>query len=162
MGAGLLDRGRDAESVEAVIDRLITRHTLSGGADPAFGGVTTGPLADLLRAAMPTAPLRAAALQAVAPRGTPESRGAALLGLALCAARHGDWDDALVLALEARRAAPGQPRASCLAGLCELERGNRRNSQTHLATAARLARSNPAYGEDLRLAQRALLLMHLT
>jgi hypothetical protein len=158
MGAGLLDRDRDAASVEAVIDRLVTRHALSGSADPTSSGGATGPIADLLRAALPSAPPRAVGLETAAPA----SRAAALLGFALCAARHGDWDDAVILALESRRAAPGQPRASCLAGLCELERGNRRAAQTHLATAARLARANPAHGEDLRLAQRALLLMHLT
>lgn len=162
MGAGRLDRDRDAESVAAVIGRLAARHALSGPVDFAPGGQATGPLADLLQAAAPSTLPRAAALQAIASPGTPESRAKALLDLALCAARHGDWDDAVILALESRRAAPGQPRASCLAGLCERERGNRRAAQTHLATAARLARSNPAHGEDLRLAQRALLLMHLT
>ena len=76
MGAGLLDRDRDAASVEAVIGRLVTRHALSGSADPTSSGGATGPIADLLRAALPSAPPRAVGLETA----SPASRAAALLG----------------------------------------------------------------------------------
>jgi tetratricopeptide (TPR) repeat protein len=91
----------------------------------------------------------------------PAGRADALLGLAVCATRLRCYDEALVLALESRKLGPGHPRASSVAGMCELERGNRRAAQAHFAAAARLARRDPRFHDDLRLVQRSLLLMHL-
>lgn len=94
---------------------------------------------------------------AVAPSG----RADGLLGLAVCAARLERYVDARVLALASRDAGAGHPRALCVAGLCALRQGDRRAAQSYLATAARVARRRTEFREDLRLAQRQLLLMHL-
>ncbi len=91
----------------------------------------------------------------------PGGRADGWIGLAVCGARLACYEDALVLALECRGLRPAHPRPSCIAGLCELERGNRRAAQAYLASAARLARGRREFSEDLRQAQRTLLLMHL-
>jgi hypothetical protein len=90
----------------------------------------------------------------------PSSEADGLLGLAVCAARLERYDTALVLATERLRLGAGHPRACCIAGLCELERGDRRAAQNYLAAAARLARRQPQYRDDLRAAQRLLIMMH--
>lgn len=84
----------------------------------------------------------------------------ALLGLAVCAVRLERYDPALTLALDRLRLEPDHPRALCIAGLCELKRGDRRTAQNYLAAAAKLARRNPAFREELRASQRLLILMH--
>ena len=84
----------------------------------------------------------------------------ALLGLAVCAVRLEQYDPALTLALDRLRLGHDHPRALCIAGLCELRRGDRRAAQNYLAAAARLARRNPAFREELRASQRLLILMH--
>lgn len=99
----------------------------------------------------------ALALVAAAPVARPDG----LLGLAVCAARLENYDAALVLALETLKHRPGHPRASCIAGRCELERGDRKSAQHHLALAARMARQRPEFRDDLRAAQRLLLMMHI-
>lgn len=86
----------------------------------------------------------------------------ALSGLALCAARLGKFDEALTLATECLRLPVKHPRAYCIAGFCELERGNRKAAQSFLALGARIARSRPEFAEDLRAAQRVLLILHFT
>jgi tetratricopeptide (TPR) repeat protein len=84
-----------------------------------------------------------------------------LLGLAVCALRLGRPEVALALAQECLKRDPRHPRACCIAAHCELKRGDRRTAQHYFALAARVARTRPEFREDLRSAQRALLLMHL-
>jgi tetratricopeptide (TPR) repeat protein len=84
----------------------------------------------------------------------------ALLGLAVCAVRLERFDQAQSLAFERLRLGQDHPRALCIVGLCELKRGDRRTAQSYLAAAARLARRNPAFREELRASQRLLILMH--
>lgn len=159
--AAILDAAGEAASVDGAvagaIARLVAQHGTPAPAAPEADGSLYARAAEVVaqgRVAEALAPLARLAER-------PASRAEALLGLAVCATRLACYEDALILAEESRRLGPGHPRASCVAGLCELELGNRRAAQGHLATAARLARRDPAYGEDLRLAQRALLLMHL-
>ena len=84
----------------------------------------------------------------------------ALVGLAICGARLRKFDDALVLAAECMKLPAKHPRAYCIAGFCELERGHRKVAQSHLAMAARMARRRPEFRDDLRTAQRLLLILH--
>lgn len=84
-----------------------------------------------------------------------------LVGLAVCAGRLARDDLALDLGLEALELQPGHPRACLIAGLRHLEQGQRRAAQTYLAAASRAARKRPEFRDDLRAAQRALLLLHL-
>jgi hypothetical protein len=86
----------------------------------------------------------------------------ALSGLALCSARLDKFDEALTLATECLKLPVKHPRAYCIAGFCELERGNRKAAQSFLALGARIARSRPEFAEDLRAAQRVLLILHFT
>jgi tetratricopeptide (TPR) repeat protein len=85
-----------------------------------------------------------------------------LLGLAVCAARQERYDAALTLANECLRLGTDHPRAYCIAGLCELKRGDRRAAQNFLAAAARMARRAPIYRDELRAAQRLLIMMHFS
>jgi hypothetical protein len=84
----------------------------------------------------------------------------ALSSLAVCAASLGRFPEALLLANECLKLPQKHPRAYCLAGLCELERGNRKAAQSLLALAARLARTRPEFRKDLQAAQRLLLILH--
>ncbi|GMO22306.1 hypothetical protein [Bradyrhizobium sp. TM233] len=83
-----------------------------------------------------------------------------LSALALCAARLGQFDEALLLANECLKLPHKHPRAYCIAGFCELERGNRKAAQSLLAVGARIARGRPDFAEMLRAAQRVLLILH--
>jgi hypothetical protein len=91
--------------------------------------------------------------------GHPQAAG--LLGLAVLATRQERMDLAESLVSACLEATERHPRACSLAGIGELERGNRQAAQAYLATASRLARRNPDYRAELQIAQRALLLMHL-
>ena len=84
----------------------------------------------------------------------------ALVGLAVCAARLSAWDAALLLANECIDLSAKHPRAYYVAGFCELSRGNRKAAQSYLAMAARMARRRPEFRDDLRTAQRLLLILH--
>ncbi|PDT90837.1 hypothetical protein CO669_07630 [Bradyrhizobium sp. Y36] len=84
----------------------------------------------------------------------------AFSALALCAARLGQFDEALLLANECLKLPQKHPRAYCIAGFCELERGNRKAAQSLLAVGARIARGRPDFAEMLRAAQRVLLILH--
>ncbi len=84
----------------------------------------------------------------------------ALSGLALCGVRLGQFEEALLLANECLKLPEKHPRAYCIAGFCELERGNRKAAQSLLALGARIARNRPEFAEDLRAAQRVLLILH--
>ena len=86
----------------------------------------------------------------------------ALSGLALCGVRLGQFSEALTLASECLNLPVKHPRAYCIAGFCELERGNRKAAQSLLALGARIARKRPEFAEDLRAAQRVLLLLHFS
>lgn len=90
-----------------------------------------------------------------------ESRVDGLLGLAVLAVRGGRIDIAYELASACLEAEPKHPRAYSIAGVCELERGNSESARAYLAAAARIARRKPEYHEELKIAQRSLLLMHL-
>jgi hypothetical protein len=86
----------------------------------------------------------------------------ALSGLALCGVRRGQFAEALTLATECLKLPEKHPRAYCIAGFCELERGNRKAAQSLLALGARIARKRPEFAEDLRAAQRILLILHFS
>ncbi len=85
-----------------------------------------------------------------------------LAGLASVAASLGRVEQARYFAGEAIKTGVRHPSAFCIAGLMDLEAGDRRSAQARLAIAARLARSDPRFRDDLHAAQRALLLMHLS
>lgn len=85
----------------------------------------------------------------------------ALLGLAVIAARQGRMAEAFDLAGACLEAEDRHPRACSIAGICELERGNKAAAQAALAAASRIARRRPEHARELQIAQRALLLMHL-
>jgi Flp pilus assembly protein TadD len=86
----------------------------------------------------------------------------ALSGLALCGVRRGQFEEALTLATQCLNLPEKHPRAYCIAGFCELERGNRKAAQSLLALGARIARKRPEFVEDLRAAQRILLILHFS
>lgn len=86
---------------------------------------------------------------------------AGMLGLAVLATRDGKMGPAGELVAACLEAPERHPRATSLAGIGALERGEKQAAQAYLATAARLARRNPGYSDELQIAQRALLLMHL-
>ena len=86
----------------------------------------------------------------------------ALSGLALCGVRRAQFAEALTLATECLKQPEKHPRAYCIAGFCELERGNRKAAQSLLALGARIARKRPEFAEDLRAAQRILLILHFS
>jgi predicted Zn-dependent protease len=158
------DGGAADVDVAAAIEDLMT--TL--GSVPAAGAPDEGEAldadelygraADYVRAGQPAAAL--AALLAL--KATPNAGARAARGLATLALRHARDDAALLLAEKGLSLAPGHPRDSLVAGLVELQRNHRRSAQVHLAAAARNARHRPEFREDLRLAQRALLLLHLS
>jgi len=85
-----------------------------------------------------------------------------LSGLALCGVRLGQFGEALTLATACLNLPEKHPRAYCIAGFCELERGNRKAAQSLLALGARIARKRLEFAEDLRAAQRILLILHFS
>lgn len=93
--------------------------------------------------------------------GMEESAQAGYLGLAVLATRAADMDLVEALVAPCLAAEDRHPRASSVAGIMELARGNRQGAQAWLAAASRVSRRRPEYREELQLAQRALLLMHL-
>lgn len=84
----------------------------------------------------------------------------AALALAICAVRLEAFDQALPLAAESLRHGSRHPRAFCIVGMCELLRGNKPAAQENLALATRMGRNHPEFREDMRLAQRLLLIRH--
>lgn len=165
--AGLaLAEGRYADQVEALARRLAA-HPETSRSDLLDAGSDTiaalGP--SLYRAAgsdLQTGDDDRAltALLLLATHGT--TRADAAIGLCICAWRMGRDELAFDLAVEALALSPGHPRACLVAGLAQLRRGQRRAAQTYLAAASRSARRKPDYRDDLREAQRSLLLLHLT
>ncbi|WP_375453317.1 hypothetical protein [uncultured Methylobacterium sp.] len=155
-GADAADRdaaaGRIADHLEADADLI--------AAGPAGRG-WAGALWTVAAAAVAEGRLREALALLAALVVAPAGREEGLLGLAVCAARLKQYEEARILALASRASGPGHPRALCVAGHCALELGDRRAAQSYLATAARIARRRIEFREDLRLAQRLLLLMHI-
>lgn len=90
----------------------------------------------------------------------PMARSDALLGLAICAVRLERHDAALALARDHLKRGGKHPRAHCIAGVCLLRRGDRRDAQNHLAIAARAARADSAFRNELRAAQRLLIMLN--
>ena len=70
------------------------------------------------------------------------------------------YDEALPLAQESLKSGVRHPRAYCIVGMCELLRGNKAAAQENLAMATRMGRNHPEFREDMRLAQRLLLIRH--
>lgn len=85
----------------------------------------------------------------------------ALLGLSICALRTRHYGEASVLAQDALLRGHRHPRAYCVLGVSELLQGNTSAAKDQLAMAARLGRGRPEFRDDLRLAQKALLLHQL-
>ena len=90
----------------------------------------------------------------------PDAQDDAALALAICAVRLERYEQALPLAAESLRHGSRHPRAFCIVGMCELLRGNKAAAQENLALATRMGRNNPDFREDMRLAQRLLLIRH--
>ncbi|MGV6872690.1 hypothetical protein ACUSIJ_08360 [Pseudochelatococcus sp. B33] len=90
----------------------------------------------------------------------PAARNDALLGLAICALRLERHDAALALALDYLKRGGKHPRAHCIVGVCHLRKGDRRAAQNHLAIAARAARGDTAFRDELRAAQRLLIVLN--
>ena len=91
---------------------------------------------------------------------TESGRADALCGLAVVSAMDHHYEDALLFANKSIELEVTNPRALCIAGFCELRRGNRKVAQSLLARVARIARKLPEFREDLRAAQRMLLNLH--
>jgi hypothetical protein len=84
------------------------------------------------------------------------------LALAICAARLRKFEAARDLAVASLECNPRYPRTLCVLGICDLLRGSKAEAQGRLALAARLARGHPEYREDMRTAQKLLLIRHLS
>lgn len=89
-----------------------------------------------------------------------EARNDALLGLAICAVRLERYEEALALGLDYLKRGGRHPRSHCIIGLCYLKAGEKRLAQNHLAAAARAARGDAAYRDELRDAQRLLIMLN--
>ncbi len=89
-----------------------------------------------------------------------DDRIASLSAMSYCSVYIDQYDDAFILAKECLNIQLTYPYAHCIAGLCELQNGNRKAAQKTLAIAARIARSNADYIEILQAAQRLLLILH--
>jgi hypothetical protein len=103
-----------------------------------------------------------AALLLAALAGTAAGEHDGMLGLAVLALRRGLIDEAGALVATCLAAEPMHPRAGSIFAICELERGRAASGQAYLAAASRHARGARCFRDELRIAQRALLLMHLS
>jgi hypothetical protein len=83
-----------------------------------------------------------------------------LLALAVCAARLKQFAEARDLAQASLDTGSRHPRALCILGLCDLLSDSKVQAQGHLALAARLARGQAEFREDMRTAQKLLLIRH--
>ncbi|WP_378940834.1 hypothetical protein [Mesorhizobium sp. ANAO-SY3R2] len=93
--------------------------------------------------------------------GTDESAHEALLGLAVLALRRNLFKEADALVTACLSDEPMHPRAGSIFAICELERGHSASGQAYLAAACRHARRARYFRNELQIAQRALLLIHL-
>lgn len=93
--------------------------------------------------------------------GTDAGAHDGMLGLAVLALRRNLIDEAVSLVATCLSAEPIHPRAGSIFAICELERGRTASGQAYLAAACRHARRVRHFRNELQLAQRALLLMHL-
>ncbi|MCL3883322.1 hypothetical protein [Marivita sp. GX14005] len=87
--------------------------------------------------------------------------GGALHGLASALCKAGRHDEALRLSLTLGDAGFTDPRALILAGFAAQKTGDKALARKCLARAARMARGQPEYVEDLHFAQRLLLMQQL-
>lgn len=94
--------------------------------------------------------------------GTDAGAHDGMLGLAVLALRRNLIDEADALVAACLLADPIHPRAGSIFAICELERGRSASGQAYLAAACRRARRLSHFRKELHLAQRALLLMHLS
>ena len=94
--------------------------------------------------------------------GTAAGAHDGMLGLAVLALRRNLIDEAICLVATCLAAEPIHPRAGSIFAICELERGRAASGQAYLAAACRHARRVGHFRSELQLAQRALLLMHLS
>lgn len=93
--------------------------------------------------------------------GLPGGEADACLGLAVFALRLGDLSSAQVLAARCLDLGARHPRACSILGMAALHSGNGSAAQTYLAAAARIARIDSQFTDDLRGAQRVLLKMRV-
>ncbi|MGV8938757.1 MAG: hypothetical protein ACOH2J_16685 [Allorhizobium sp.] len=93
--------------------------------------------------------------------GLPGGEADACLGLAVFALRIGDHSSARVLAARCLDLGSRHPRACSIMGMTALLAGNGSAAQTYLAAAARIARIDSRFSDDLRGAQRVLLKMRV-
>ncbi|MBB3950327.1 hypothetical protein [Aureimonas jatrophae] len=91
----------------------------------------------------------------------PARAGEGALGLAVLALGRPDLEDAGAFARFCLDRGERTPRACAVAGLAALEAGNLADAQRLLSAAARIARTEEGASDDLRGAQRVLLLMQL-
>lgn len=150
----------DAETADAL--RELARLLEEDASGPAQDASPLAPALYALAAGLDEAAReREAALLLAALAGLADGAAMGMLGLATIALRRGQAEHAHALASAALRGDDRHPRAMSLLGVLELERGRGAEAQALLAAAARLARRNPLLRDELRIAQRALLLMHL-
>jgi len=83
-----------------------------------------------------------------------------LIGLAICAMRLERFAEADMLAAESIRKGSKHPRVFCVAAVCRLQAGGKSEAMDLLALASRLARRDPEFRDDLRIAQRLLISLH--
>ncbi|WP_294641438.1 hypothetical protein [uncultured Aureimonas sp.] len=91
----------------------------------------------------------------------PAQEEAACLGLAVLALERPTLDEAGGLARHCLDRGSRVPRACAIAGLEAFETGDETGAQRLLSAAARLARGRAEWADDLRGAQRVLLLMQM-
>jgi hypothetical protein len=84
------------------------------------------------------------------------------LGLAVLGVRRELPAEARALAERCLALGVRHPRACAVLGVAAMEDGDAENAQTFLAAAARIARGEAAFLDDLKGAQRALLTMRLS
>ena len=162
--AALAIAGGDVDDALDAVTRIGTGSRMAIGVSASGGEGAATPVGGLYGAAMEAdAGLREndAALLLAALSGTAAGEHDGMLGLAVLALRRGLIDEAGALVTSCLAAEPMHPRAGSIFAICELERGRAASGQAYLAAACRHARAARCFRDELRIAQRALLLMHL-
>lgn len=119
------------------------------------------PTLDAARAAQGEGRIADAATILLALLRDPARAGEGALGLAVLALGQDDPADAEAFARFCLDRGERSARACAIAGVAALERGDRGEAQRLLSASARIARTNQDAVDDLRGAQRVLLLMQL-
>ncbi|WP_156417846.1 hypothetical protein [Aureimonas sp. AU4] len=130
------------------------------GSDAA-GGFAGAPSLARARAAQGEGRLGEAAAMLLALLRDPARAGEGALGLAVLALGREDLSDAEAFARFCLDRGERSARACAVAGVAALERGDQADAQRLLSAAARIARTGGEAADDLRGAQRVLLLMQL-